>query len=315
MNIVILDGYTLNPGDLSWKALEMLGHTTVYDRTPQEEILDRCETADIVLTNKTVLDADIISKFKKVVYIGVLATGYNVVDMEMASSKNITVTNVPAYGPSSVAQHTFSLLLSLTNQAQLHAQSVENAEWSEVDDFCYTLTPLTNLEGKTFGVIGYGNIGRRVARIADAFGMEVLIHSKSANTVEVGKLVSQNELVKQSDVVSLHCALTSDNVEMVNKSFLAKMKSNAIILNTSRGPLINESDLAHELQLGKIAGAGLDVLSTEPPNRDNPLIGAKNCIITPHIAWATKEARQNLLNIAVENVKAFINGSPVNVIG
>lgn len=314
MNIVVLDGYTLNPGDLSWGHLKMLGELTVYDRTYENEVSIRCETADIVLTNKTILDAETISNFTMTNYVGVLATGYNVVDIEAAKDKNIIVTNVPDYGSSAVAQHTFALLLELTNRVGLHGQSVQNGDWSEIDDFCYRLTPLTNLEGKTIGIIGYGNIGRKVGRIAESFGMKVLVCSGSAKSVEVGQLVSQEELAKKSDIISLHCALTDFNKGMIDKFFLSKMKPNAMLINTSRGSLINEEELAHALNQGRIAGAGLDVLSSEPPKSGSALIGAKNCIITPHIAWGTKEARQNLMDIAIDNVKAFLTGKPINVV-
>lgn len=314
MNIVVLDGYTLNPGDLSWKPLELLGSLEVYDRTLPEHTLSRCQNADVVLTNKTVLDSEIITKLTRVKYIGVLATGFNVVDVSSAQLKGITVTNIPAYGSSSVAQHTFALLLELTNRVKLHANSVEKGKWAEISDFSYSLSPLTGLEGKTLGIIGYGNIGKHTAKIAQAFGMNVLIHSQSNQRTEVGRLVTLNELLESSDVVSLHCALHDKNAQMVNKDFLSRMKPTAFLINTSRGPLINEHDLVEALQKGEIAGAGLDVLSEEPPRSGNPLIGVKNCIITPHIAWATREARQTLMDIAVKNIQSFISGFPINVI-
>ncbi|MEL7005509.1 MAG: NAD(P)-dependent oxidoreductase, partial [Bacteroidota bacterium] len=240
MKIVVLDGYTLNPGDLSWGSLHALGEVSIYEWTPKNEIANRCKSADIVLTNKTILDATIINNLDTVKYIGVLATGYNVVDVKSASKRGIVVTNVPNYGPSSVAQHTFALILELVNQVGVHNQSVKEGEWAKTEDFCYNLTPLVSLEGKVIGIVGYGYIGKRVARIAQGFGMEVLIHSKSAKSTDIGQLVSIERLNRESDIISLHCALTEDNENMINKSFLSKMKSRSYLINTSRGPLINE---------------------------------------------------------------------------
>jgi len=316
MNIIILDGYTLNPGDLNWNEIEELGNLKVYERTEENLVIQRCKDAEIIITNKTIISADIMSQLGSLKYIGVLATGYNVVDAKAASEKNIVVTNVPAYSTDSVAQLTFSLLLELVMNVGIHNQSVKNDEWINSMDFSYTKSPLIELQGLTFGIVGYGGIGKAVAKIASAFGMNVLVNNRSEikDAPEYVTVVDKRELFKNCDVISLHTPLTDENSQFVNKGMLALMKPTAYILNTGRGGLINETDLSEALNNNKIAGAGLDVLSTEPPQLDNPLLKAKNCVITPHIAWATIAARKRLMNVAVENVRAFINGKSQNVV-
>lgn len=316
MNIVVLDGHTLNPGDLSWDALKQLGPCAIHDRTPPEEIIARASGAEVVLTNKTVLMRDTILALPELKYIGVLATGYNVVDTVAAKERGIPVTNVPDYGTPSVAQHTFALLLELAHHAGHHAQTVRDGRWTRSADFCYWDSPLVELNGLTFGVIGFGKIGRAVAKLAEAFGMHVVIHNRSrpADLPANYEFVNPDELFSRSDVVSLHCPLTPENKQFVNAERLARMKPTAFLLNTSRGPLLDEQAVANALNSGKLAGAGLDVLSVEPPKADNPLISARNCIITPHIAWATRAARARLMNIAVENIREFVAGRARNVV-
>jgi len=316
MNIIVLDGYTLNPGDLNWNEIEEPGNLKVYERTEENLVIQRCKDAEIIITNKTIISADIMSQLGSLKYIGVLATGYNVVDAKAASEKNIVVTNVPAYSTDSVAQLTFSLLLELVMNVGIHNQSVKNDEWINSMDFSYTKSPLIELQGLTFGIVGYGGIGKAVAKIASAFGMNVLVNNRSEikDAPEYVTVVDKRELFKNCDVISLHTPLTDENSQFVNKGMLALMKPTAYILNTGRGGLINETDLSEALNNNKIAGAGLDVLSTEPPQLDNPLLKAKNCVITPHIAWATIAARKRLMNVAVDNVRAFINGKSQNVV-
>jgi glycerate dehydrogenase len=316
MNIVVLDGYTLNPGDLRWEALKALGQCSIYDRTPPELVIERAREAEVALTNKTVLTRDAIVVLPRLKYIGVLATGYNVVDIAAARERGIPVTNVPDYGTPSVAQHTFALLLELASKVGHHAQTVRESRWVRSPDFCYWDSALVELQGLVFGVIGFGKIGRAVATLADAFGMHVLVHSRSkpANLPPQFEFVSLDDLLSRSDVVSLHCPLTPENKQFINTAQLARMKSNAFLLNTSRGPLLDEQAVADALNSGKMGGAALDVLSIEPPKADNPLISAKNCIITPHLAWATRAARARLMNIAVENIHAWMSGSPQNVV-
>jgi glycerate dehydrogenase len=316
MKIIILDGYTLNPGDISWAGFGMLGDFIVYDRTPSDKIIERSEHAEIILTNKTIMNKDTIGQLPKLKYIGVLATGYNIVDVKAANERNIIVTNIPSYGTSSVAQMVFALLLELTQNVGNHSESVKKGGWSKSEDWCYWDKPLIELDGLTMGVIGFGRIGKATADIARAFGMRVIANDtgKTKSISDWVKMVNQDTIFRESDVVSLHCPLTSDNKHFVNSEKISLMKRSAILINTSRGLLINEEDLAHALNSKRIAGAGLDVLSKEPPDETNPLLSAKNCIITPHIAWATKAARQRLMNIAVSNLKSYLNGKPVNVI-
>jgi glycerate dehydrogenase len=292
---------------------EQLGELTVYDRTHPSEVIQRTKSADVILTNKTVLDKEIISQLSQVQYIGVLATGYNVVDVAAAKEKGIAVTNVPGYSTVSVAQHVFSLLLEITARVGHHDQTVKSGRWSASVDFCYWDYPLMELAGKTFGVLGYGRIGRQTAIIAKAFGMNVIAYDRGrTNHDEVVEKVSLNQLFDQCDILSLHIPLSDDTREIINKDSLSKMKDGVILINTSRGPLINESDLADALTSGKVKAAGLDVLTQEPPTSNNPLIPLVNCLITPHIAWAPMEARERLLTIAADNLKKFLAGGYQN---
>ena len=316
MKIVILDGYTENPGDLSWGGFEALGSVTVYDRTPADQILARAKGAEIVLTNKTPLSAQTLAALApELQYIGVLATGYNVVDIAAARAQGIPVCNIPTYGTTAVAQFVMALLLELCHHVGDHSRSVKAGDWSRCPDFCYWNSPLIELAGKTFGVIGYGRIGRATARLAAAFGMEILAYDAHATGMdEVTRLVSLDELLERSDVISLHCPLFESNRGMINRASIARMKDGVLLINTSRGPLIDEAALAEALHAGKVAGAGLDVLETEPARPDNPLLAEPNCLITPHIAWAPKESRQRLMDIAVESLQAWLKGNPQNVV-
>jgi glycerate dehydrogenase len=317
VKIVILEGHASNPGDLSYEPLKALGDVTIYDRTPKHKVIEYSKDAEILLINKTVLGKEELEKLPKLKYIGVLATGYNVVDLDAAKNLGIIVTNIPNYSTKSVAQMTFALLLELCNHVQEHSEAVKNGDWANSKDFCFWNHPLMELDGKTLGIIGFGSIGKKVSEIATALGMKVIANSRTI-TDETDrknfKWVSLDELFREADVVSLHCPLFPETKGIINKENLSKMKSSAFLINTSRGPLIVEEDLAYALNNNIIAGAALDVLSAEPPAINNPLFTSQNCIITPHIAWATKEARQRLLNIAVENIKAFIKGEVVNVV-
>jgi glycerate dehydrogenase len=313
--IVVLDGFTLNPGDLDWSGLRALGEFTVYDRTPPQEVVSRASGAEIVLTNKTVLDAAIIGALPQLRYIGVLATGYNVVDTAAATARGIPVTNTPGYGTPAVAQHAFALLLELCHRVGHHAATAREGRWSDSMDFCYWDSPLTELAGLTLGIVGYGAIGRAVGRIGRAFGMNIIAHTEPPCASEDGvEFMSLDEVFRRADVVTLHCPLTEATRNLVNAHRLALMKPTAFLINTSRGPLVAEQDLADALNASRIAGAGLDVLAVEPPSRANPLLAAKNCFVTPHIAWATRAARQRLMDIAVANVRAFLAGRPQNVV-
>lgn len=316
MNIVVLDGFTLNPGDLSWDTLKHIGVGTIHDRTPPEFVVERARDAEIVLTNKTILKRETILALPHLRYIGVLATGFNVVDVAAAKERGILVTNVPDYGTSSVAQHTFALLLELTQRVGHHAQTVRDGRWARSADFCYWDFPLLELHGLTFGVIGFGKIGRAVAKLAEAFGMRVLVHNRSrpADLPPQFELVALDEVLARSDVVSLHCPLTAENKQFINAERLARMKRSSFLLNTSRGPLLDEFAVAEALNTGRIAGAAIDVLSVEPPNAGNPLLSAKNCFVTPHIAWATRAARARLMEVAVQNIRDFLAGAPRNVV-
>ncbi len=317
MKIVVLDGYTLNPGDLSWSSLEKLGDVRVYDYTPFDKTVERAKGAEIVLTNKTPLGARELDELEGLKYIGVLATGYNVVDIETARKKNITVANIPTYGTKSVAQMTFALLLEMTQHVQHHSDAVYNGEWSSCRDFCFWKYPLVELEGKAMGIIGFGRIGQSAANVAEAFGMKVIgydAYKSDQSHRKNFKWAELDELLAESDVVSLHCPLFPETKGIINSRSLSKMKKTALLINTSRGPLIAEQDLAEALNNGVIAGAGLDVMEVEPPKADNPLLSAKNCLITPHISWATSEARSRLMGIAADNVEKFIAGTPVNVV-
>jgi glycerate dehydrogenase len=314
MNIVVLDGYTLNPGDLSWEGLQELGNLTVFDRTSREEIILRSLHADAVFTNKVVFDAGIIHQLPALKFVGVLATGYNVVDLASAREKGIVVTNIPAYSTASVAQLVFAHILNFTHRVELHANEVQKGKWTNCSDFCYTSTPQIELAGKTLGIIGFGRIGQAVAHIGHAFGMEVIFQNRSIKK-DIPKWSKQTDLesvFRESDFISINCQLAGENQGFVNAGILSFMKPSSVLINAGRGALINENDLVDALNHGRIAGAGLDVLSTEPPKTDNPSLTAQNCFITPHIAWATREARSRLMQTAVENLKAFIDGKPVN---
>ena len=316
MKIVYTDAHTLNPGDLDWAPIQSLGDVTLYDRTRPDELVERVKDAQLVLVNKVKLTRETLSQLPNLRYIGVTATGYDIIDVAAARQQGIIVTNVKGYSTDSVAQLTFALLLELTHRAGRHSDSVQSGEWAASPDFSYWKSPLVELTGKTLGLVGYGDIGRRVASIGKAFGMNVLVHRRStkAEPRENISLVDRETLFRQSDVVSLHCPATADTIGFVNRALLSRMKQTAWLLNTSRGSLLNEADVADALNTGQIAGAGLDVLSIEPPVPNNPLITAKNCIITPHIAWASFEARQRLMHLVADNIRAFLAGSPINTV-
>lgn len=317
MKIVVLDGFTLNPGDLTWEGLHPFGEVIIYDRTPADQVVERAWGAEVVFTNKTPLGEDIINQLPDLKFIGVLATGYNVVHTEAAKARGILVTNVPGYGTTSVVQMTFALLLELCQHVQHHSDVVKDGKWSRSADFCFWDYPLVELAGKTMGIIGFGHIGQQVGDVATALGMQLIGNSRHRTDQSHRrnfKWAEIPELLQQSDVVSIHCPLLPETKGLINKDSLKTMKRSAFLLNTSRGPIVVEEDLAEALNQGVIAGAGLDVLSVEPPPRDNPLFRAKNCLITPHIAWATREARARLLDIAIRNLAAFIKGEPVNVV-
>lgn len=314
MKIVVIDGYTLNPGDLSWSGVEGFGDVTLYDRTPEALIYDRCVYADIILTNKVPIAENIINAAPTLQLICVTATGYNIIDIDAARKRNIMVCNVPNYGTASVAQHTFALLLDLTNRVGINSASVRDGEWQRSKDFCYSKGNLTELSGKTLGVIGYGKIGEQVATIAKAFDMHVIYYNRTQKNTVQARYVDLQTLFSSSDVISLHCPLTKDNRQFVNRTLLTHIKPTAWIINTSRGQLIDEKDLAEALNTGQLAGAALDVLSTEPPQHNNPLLQAKNCVITPHTAWMSREARARILRVTEQNLEGFVNGTPMNVV-
>lgn len=313
MNICVLDGYTLNPGDLDWGSLSKLGNLKVYDRTMPSEIIERAIESEIVLTNKVIIDDNTMAQLPKLRYIGVLATGYNVVDIEAARKRGIIVTNIPAYSTNSVAQMVFAHILNIVQQVDTYAKEAQEGKWTNCPDFCYYNHTLMELAGKTIGIVGLGNTGMATARIASAFGMKIVaLTSKTADRLPEGITpVCLDELLHESDIVSLHCPLTDSTRELINKTTLAKMKKSAILINTGRGPLVNEADLAAALNNGDIQAFGADVLSKEPPTADNPLLSAKNCFITPHIAWATIDARRRLMEIAAENISQFIQGETI----
>ena len=319
MKIVVLDGYTLNPGDLNWSALEALGELTVYDRTSltdDTEIISRIGDAEAILTNKTPLRAGVLEACKALKYVGVLATGYNVVDVIAAKSHGVTVTNIPTYGTAAVGQFAIALLLEICHHIGHHDDAVHEGRWQTSPDWCFWDYPLIELDGKTMGIVGFGRIGQSTGRIAKALGMRVIAYdaSQSESGRAIADYVSLDVLLKDSDVIALHCPLFPETQGIVNRDTIAKMKDGVIILNNSRGPLVVEQDLADALNSGKVFAAGLDVVSSEPIRADNPLLMAKNCIITPHISWAPKESRQRLMNIAVENLKAYLGGTPANVV-
>ena len=316
MNIVILDGYTANPGDLSWQGLEEIGEVTVYDRTKADETVARAADADIVLTNKVIISREIIVQLPRLKYIGVLATGYNVVDIEAAHERGITVTNVPAYSTESVAQMVFAHLLTVTNRTEHYAIENRNGRWTKNPDFCYWDFPHMELAGKTFGIVGLGNIGRRVAEIATAFGMHVkALTSKSADALPANiEKATLESILSTSDVLSLHCPLTDKTRHLIKRETLQQMKPTAILINTGRGPLVDDQAIADALSGGRLAAFCADVLTEEPPKADNPLLKQPNAYMTPHIAWASKEARVRLVQVATDNVRAFINGRPQNMV-
>ena len=319
MKIVVLDGYTENPGDLSWEGLEKLGELTVYDRTSltdEQEAIERIGDAEIVFTNKTPITKNVLDACPSVRFISVLATGYNVVDVAAAKEKGIPVSNVPTYGTASVSQYSIALLLEICHHIGHHSESVHNGNWASCIDWCYWDYPLIELEGKTIGIIGFGRIGQQEGRIAKALGMNVIAYDVYPNDSgrEIGTYVELDELYAQADVITLHANLTAENTGMINRESIAKMKDGVILINNARGQLINEQDVADALNSGKIAAAGLDVVYTEPIREDNPLLGAKNCIITPHISWAPKESRQRIMDCSVANAEAFLKGEPQNVV-
>ena len=316
MKIVILDGFTANPGDLSWKGLEELGTLTVYDRTRPEETVARAADAEIILTNKVIISREVMAQLPQLKYIGVLATGYNVVDIEAAHEHDIIVTNVPAYSTESVAQMVFAHLLTVTNRTEHYALQNRQGRWTKNPDFCYWDFSHMELAGKTFGIVGLGNIGRRVAEIALAFGMQVkALTSKSANALPAGiEKADLEELLASSDIISLHCPLTDSTRHLINRETLSLMRPSAILINTGRGPLVDDQAVAYALAEGQLAAFCADVLTEEPPKADNPLLSQPNAFITPHIAWATKEARSRLLQVAISNVRAFLNAKPQNVV-
>ena len=316
MNIVILDGYAANPGDISWDALKQLGELTVYPRTKANEVVERAKEADIVLTNKINLTDDVMAQLPKLKYIGILATGYNVVDVDAAHRRGIVVTNIPAYSTDSVVQMTFAQILNITNRIGHYAQLNREGRWSSNPDFCYWDTPLVELAGKTLGIVGLGHIGMKVAQMARVFGMDVFaMTSKNSAELPYGIQKTTFEgLLGVSDILSLHCPLTAQTNELINKQSLAKMKPGAILINTGRGPLVNEADVVEALTDGRLGAYGADVMCQEPPAADNPLFKAPNAYITPHIAWASREARQRLLGVAFDNVRAFLAGTPQNVV-
>ena len=317
MKIVILDGYTLNPGDLSWDELKTLGDVEIYDRTPVDKVVERAKEADIIFSNKTPVNEAHLGQLPNLKFIGLLATGYNVIDIQTAKKNGVVVSNVPGYGTASVVQMTFALLLELCQHVQRHSDAVMEGRWANSADFCFWDFPLVELEGKTIGIIGFGDIGKKVGDVATAFGMNILGNSRTQTDQSHRKnfrWADVKELLEQSDVVSIHCPLFPETKGLINKESLQWMKPSAFLLNTSRGPIIVDEDLADALNNEVIAGAGIDVLSMEPPSQDNPLFKAKNCLITPHISWATKEARTRLMQTTISNLKAYLGGNPVNVV-
>lgn len=314
MKIVLLDAHTANPGDLSWEGLESLGEVVVYERTPPEQVVERCEGAEVVLTNKALLPAEAIQALPDLKYIGVVATGVNIVDLDAAKEAGITVTNVPGYSTDSVAQLTLALLLELASRVGDHSKAVAEGAWESCVDFSFTTGPIVELAGKRIGLVGFGAIGQATAKVASALGMEVVVYNRTREKVVGYPFVELDELISSSDIVSLHCPLTPDTQNLMDAARLATMKKGAWLINTSRGPLVDEPALAEALNSGHLGGAGLDVLCKEPMAQGNPLRTAPNCLITPHIAWATYEARVRLIDQVVSNVQAWADGEPVNVV-
>jgi len=316
MKIVNLDGYTTNPGDLSWDWLGNYGEYKVYDRTAPEQIIERAKDADILIINKSVITAQMLENLPNLKFVGLQSTGYNVIDCKAARARNITVSNIPAYSTTGVAQLVFAFILQVADNVSLHSDAVHNGEWCECPDFCFWKTPLTELDGKTIGIIGFGSIGRRVAQIANAFGMNVEVFTPHPKPDEYKNVnfVDFDTLLSDSDFITCHCPLTEKTENLIDKTAIDKMKKSAVVINTSRGPVVNDEDLANALNSGKIKAAGVDVLRVEPPEKENPLLQAKNCYITPHIAWAAYETRARLLGILEQNIKAYIDGNPINVV-
>lgn len=313
MKITVLDGYALNPGDLSWNRLQECFDIKVYDRTPADKVVERIGDSEAILVNKVIINSDIISKCPNLKYIGVMATGYNIIDLEAAHSRGITVTNVPAYSTDAVAQHVFAFITYFSNHIALHNESVHKGEWVNSPDFAYWKSPLTELSGKTLGIVGYGAIGKKVCEIGKAFGMNILVHSRTQKP-DMPKIVSKEELFAQSDFITLHTPQTPQTTGMINKDSLALMKPSAILINTARGGLIKEDELTDALNKGVIAAYAADVVSAEPMKENNPLLSAKNCVITPHIAWAPLETRARLMNVVVNNLKGWADGNPENTL-
>ena len=316
LNAVILDGYTENPGDLSWEAIEKYVNLTVYPRTEKELVVERAKDADILIVNKVALTEEIISQLPKLRFVSTLATGFNQIDGKALRERDIPLSNIPAYSTNAVAQMVFAFILELTNRTAEYTQDVKSGTWSDCPDFCYWNTPLYELDGKTLGIVGFGKIGSRVAEIGKAFGMKVLAYTPSGKKdgFDDVTFTTLDDVVKNSDYISVHCPLTEATNGLINKEFIEKMKDNSYVINTSRGPVANEKDIADALNSGRLTGYGTDVLSTEPPKKDNPLLSAKNCLITPHIAWAAYETRLRLMGILEENVKGFLEGNPINVV-
>ncbi len=315
MKITILDGHAVNPGDVSWDCIEQFGQLTVYERTAPEQVVERIGDSEIILLNKIQITREIIDQCPSLRYIGVLATGYNVVDTQACREKGIIVTNIPTYSTDAVCQHVFAFILAWANQVESHAQSVARGDWVKNPDFCYWLSPLTELSGKTLGIYGFGNIGQKVAKVAHAFGMNVIVHVHSEKSFTGGeKTVSTEELFKESDYITLHAPMTTETANLINEHTLSLMKKTAYLINTARGGLVDEAALRKALDKGMIAGYAADVVLQEPMSKDNPLLNAPNCLITPHIAWAPKETRLRLQGIATENIKAFLSGKSINVV-
>ncbi|MDE7071400.1 MAG: D-2-hydroxyacid dehydrogenase [Clostridia bacterium] len=315
MKIVILDGYTTDEGQLSWGELEKLGELVYYERTPIDKVVERAKSADILIANKVILSKEVLSQLDNLKYIGLLSTGYNVVDLDYAKQRGIPVCNIPNYSTKSVAQLTVALLLEIAMGVGKHSISVSRGDWAKCNDFCYTTQSIAELDGKTIGLVGYGAIAKEVAKIAKAFGMKALAYRRTpCNNDDIAQMVSLDELYRQSDVISMHCPMNGDSDKMIDEVAIGKMKDGVIILNTARGGIVDEKAIRSGLESGKIAGYGADVLSTEPPQKDNALIDAPNCYITPHIAWASKEAKSRLMSIAIDNVKSFLNGKIKNCV-
>ncbi len=314
MKIIVLDGYALNPGDLSWDGLRELGDVTVHERTPPERVVERLRGAEALITNKVPVTAELLEQLPDLQYVGVTATGYNIIDTGACRARGVVVSNVPAYSTAAVVQLTWAHIFNLTNRVALHADSVTAGEWCGCKDFCYWKTPQPALNEMTLGIIGFGQIGQGVALTAQAFGLRVLVFTRTPRNLPGLEMVSREELFKRSDIVSLHCPQTPETTGLISAEAIQLMKPGAFLINTSRGGLIDEAALADALNSGRLAGAGLDVLSSEPPARQNPLLSAKNCFITPHIAWAGTAARQSLMNQTVGNLRAFVDGAPINVV-